>query len=53
MSKFGLALIAITAISVAVVTQAYHLQAADAQPRLPNNSVRSENIVDGQYKHRI
>ena len=58
MSKVGLALIAITAISVAVVAvQAsssffsyYFIQAADAQVRLPNNSVRSENIVDGQVK---
>lgn len=51
-SKFGLALIAVIAISVAVATQAssYYIQAADAQAKLPNNSVRSETIVDGQVK---
>jgi hypothetical protein len=53
MSKRGLALIAITTISVAVAVQAssyYQIQAADAQQRLQNNSVRSETIVDGQVK---
>jgi hypothetical protein len=50
MSKFGLALIAVTALSVAVATQAYNIQAADAQAKIPNNSVRSETIVDGQVK---
>lgn len=51
MSKLGLVLIVITAISVAAAIQAsyhYFIQAADAQPRLPNNSVRSESIVDGE-----
>jgi hypothetical protein len=48
-SKLGLALIAITAISVAMMTTqaSYNMQTADAQ-RLPNNSVRSETIVNGQ-----
>jgi hypothetical protein len=41
MSKFGLALIAVTALSVAVATQAYNIQAADAQAKIPNNTVRS------------
>jgi hypothetical protein len=50
MSKLGLALIAITAISVSVATQAYYIQAADAQPKLPNNSVTSQTIVDGEVK---
>lgn len=57
MSKLGLALIAITAVSVVamVAIQAsssfsYFIQTADAQARLPNNSVRSENIVDGQVR---
>ena len=50
MSKLGLAVIAITAISVAVGIQAYDIQAADAQAKIPNNSVRSETIVDGQVK---
>jgi hypothetical protein len=50
MSKLGLALIAITAISVAVAIQAYNIQAADAQAKLPNNSVRTETIVNGQVQ---
>jgi hypothetical protein len=50
MSKLGLTLVAITALSVAIATQAYNIQAADAQAKLPNNSVRSETIVDGQVK---
>lgn len=50
-SKLGLALIAITAISVAVAIQAsYYIQTADAQARLPNNSVTSQTIVDGEVK---
>ena len=50
MSKLGLVLIAIAAISAAVAVQAYYIQAADAQARLPNNSVRTENIVDGEVR---
>ena len=51
MSKLGLALmIAITAISVAVATHAYNIQTADAQARLPNNSVTSQTIVNGQVQ---
>ena len=50
MSKLGLGLIAIAAISAAVAVQAYYIQAADAQARLPNNSVRTENIVDGEVR---
>ncbi len=55
MSRPGLAVIVITAISVAVAVQAFspsysNIQSADAQPRLPNNSVRSETIVDGQVQ---
>jgi hypothetical protein len=50
MSKLGLAVIAITAISVAMGVQAYYIQAADAQVRLPNNSVRTETIVNGQVQ---
>ena len=50
MSKFGLALIAVTAISVVMATHAYYIQAADAQAKLPNNSVRSETIVNGQVQ---
>src|SRR5918999_280380 len=53
MSKRALALIAIAVISLAVTVQAssyYLIQAADAQQRLQNNSVRSETIVDGQVK---
>lgn len=51
MSKFGLAvMIAITAISVAVATHAYNIQTADAQARLPNNSVSSQTIVNGQVQ---
>jgi hypothetical protein len=49
-SKLGLAIIAIIAISVAVGTQAYYIQVADAQAKLPNNSVSSETIVNGQVK---
>jgi hypothetical protein len=49
-TKLGLSLIAIAAISVAMATQAYYIQAADAQAKLPNNSVSSETIVNGQVK---
>ncbi len=49
-SKFLLAVIAVTAISVGIGVQAYNIQAADAQAKLPNNSVRSETIVNGQVK---
>lgn len=47
-SKLGLTVIAITAIAVAVAIQAYNIQAADAQAKLPNNSVTSQTIVNGQ-----
>jgi hypothetical protein len=33
-----------------MATHAYYIQAADAQAKLPNNSVRSETIVNGQVK---
>jgi hypothetical protein len=33
-----------------MATHAYYIQAADAQARLPNNSVRSETIVNGQVQ---
>jgi hypothetical protein len=50
MSKFGFALIAIAVISVAVAIQAYNIQAADAQAKLPNNSVTTQTIVNGQVQ---
>lgn len=44
-------MIAIAVLSVAVVIQAYYIQAADAQTKLlPNNPVTSENIIDGEVK---
>ena len=49
-SKLGLTVIAITAIAVAVAIQAYNIQAADAQAKLPNNSVTSQTIVNGQVQ---
>jgi hypothetical protein len=43
--------IAITVLSVAVVIQAYYIQAADAQTKLlPNNSVTSEKIKNSEVK---
>jgi hypothetical protein len=59
-SKLGLAVIAITALSVAVAVHAFHYyyystQSTDAQaqvspvvPNVPDNSVFTQSIVDGQ-----
>lgn len=46
----GMTVIAVTAIAVAVAIQAYNIQAADAQAKLPNNSVTSQTIVNGQVQ---
>lgn len=54
-SKLGLAVIAITALSLAVAVYAfsyyYFIQTADAQAQLlPDDSVASESIIDGEVK---